>query len=300
MAQHFQIPVAFEFKPLTAQWVRADFQIERREKHTSIKSSGELAAIADPPEDAREEMFVRPILKTASGRSKHIEPSQLFTPQPSELALHFQVAQELRNDGFTEPASLREVLLSFGGGVSNGRVRDAWAMRAEFLALPEDTLALQQFVNRWGVWDQGSLEAQLFRFNLMEFVEAMKERRLGCISPFLVWRERKRLKEGMLMPPEDWLSSNASLTFGTNRKAFPFIGTEVNVCLKALEATITFDHLRKVKSRICARPDCDAIFTVNSKHGKIYCDQSCAHLESVRRNRAAAKASKRPARKAVK
>ena len=169
------------------------------------------------------------------------------------------------------------------------RIGDPWLMRREFMQLPEANDAVLSFANRWGAWNVGALSVHTYPFRLNEFIKLESRPWIECLSPFLVWQERQRLKAAMLAPPEEWLSRNASLGFTASRQRFPYLGVKATTCLRAIEITITLDHLRNVRSRICARPDCDNIFTVESNHGKVYCDQYCAHLVSVRRNRAPSK-----------
>jgi CGNR zinc finger len=55
--------------------------------------------------------------------------------------------------------------------------------------------------------------------------------------------------------------------------------------LSAMLATIEIDHLRGAKFGVCARPDCRVFYEITSAHGRRYCGQYCAHIESVRRTR---------------
>lgn len=66
----------------------------------------------------------------------------------------------------------------------------------------------------------------------------------------------------------------------------------VNSVLEAILATIYIDHLRGINYQLCAVPDCSQVYEVGSKHERQYCSQACAHKASVRRRRAAAKATK--------
>jgi hypothetical protein len=59
---------------------------------------------------------------------------------------------------------------------------------------------------------------------------------------------------------------------------------EAHDVVTAILATIFIDHLRKTKYRHCRRPDCGSMFEA-SRPGKVYCQQYCAHIESVRATR---------------
>ena len=65
-----------------------------------------------------------------------------------------------------------------------------------------------------------------------------------------------------------------------------------NSALQAILATMHLDHFRGAKLRICQRADCHKVFEVDSLHNKIYCDQYCGHLVSLRQLRAKRKAEK--------
>ena len=166
-------------------------------------------------------------------------------------------------------------------------------MRDEFLRLKESNAALLAFLNRWGPWD---------RLGALYIVEptGFSPRELGdpvplAVLPSLVWERRRELRSGMLNKPDVWLSDNAAFGTMQRRTSYPYLGITDHTCLQAIETTITLDHLRKTVWRKCARQDCENVFAMNSGHGKTYCEQYCGHLESVRRNRAKAKAAQKPA-----
>jgi hypothetical protein len=59
---------------------------------------------------------------------------------------------------------------------------------------------------------------------------------------------------------------------------------EARDVVTAFLATIFIYHLRETKYRYCRRPDCGNVFEVG-RRGKIYCEQYCGHLESLRATR---------------
>jgi len=63
----------------------------------------------------------------------------------------------------------------------------------------------------------------------------------------------------------------------------------VNSTLEAMLATVYLDSLSGVNYGLCALPDCNCLFVINSNHAREYCSNACAHKASVRRRRAAAK-----------
>ncbi|MGD0975201.1 MAG: hypothetical protein ABR866_14020 [Candidatus Korobacteraceae bacterium] len=70
---------------------------------------------------------------------------------------------------------------------------------------------------------------------------------------------------------------------------YPHYVLRATSCRRAILDTIVIDHLRKVQFRLCARPDCRTPFAIESRHQREYCCQYCAHIESVRKQRAAKK-----------
>lgn len=60
---------------------------------------------------------------------------------------------------------------------------------------------------------------------------------------------------------------------------------ETRDVVTAIFATIHVDRLRGAKFGFCARRDCRKPFEITSKHQRQYCQQYCAHLESLRRMR---------------
>ena len=74
-------------------------------------------------------------------------------------------------------------------------------------------------------------------------------------------------------PHSDWMGArNVAVVKTTNVVA-------------AILTIIEIDHLRGVKFKGCARLDCRKFFEPTSNHERIYCNQYCAHLESLRRMR---------------
>jgi hypothetical protein len=73
--------------------------------------------------------------------------------------------------------------------------------------------------------------------------------------------------------------------------------------LTALEAAVVSCHLDRIagfKFKQCRRPDCRAIYQVQSKQRRFYCSYECAHLETVRRGRRNAKKDRRSLRRRAK
>lgn len=55
----------------------------------------------------------------------------------------------------------------------------------------------------------------------------------------------------------------------------------MDVC-EAIKTSIVLDRLARGIWKICARPDCGAVFPQTSRRTKLYCSYDCAHLQAVR------------------
>ena len=61
----------------------------------------------------------------------------------------------------------------------------------------------------------------------------------------------------------------------------------------AILSTIFIDRLRKLRFKVCARPDCATIYELTSRHKRKFCSYDCAHLMTVRRSRKGKKQKKK-------
>jgi hypothetical protein len=169
------------------------------------------------------------------------------------------------------------------------RERDPWQMREEFLRLKKDHEALLNFANKWGRWDLETLQPVYERGtprNISDY------RCPHFILPDQIWKLQDSYRAALRAPAEDWLSKFATLRGLEKRSTFPYLTAKSLSCKEAIEITITIDLLKKVKFRVCARPDCDNVFSLDSKHKRKYCQQYCGHLESVRKQRVATRRTK--------
>jgi len=163
------------------------------------------------------------------------------------------------------------------------RDRDPWQMRDEFLRLKRDDEALLDFANKWGEWDADIL----FPIEDEMIARKIDDYSPRFIMPDRVWKMQDFYRSALRTPAEDWLTKSAPLSGLSKRSTFPFLGTNIFSCRTAIETTITLDLLKKVKFRVCARRDCDNVFSLDSKHKRKFCQQYCGHLESVRKQRLA-------------
>jgi len=172
------------------------------------------------------------------------------------------------------------------GQVCNRQSYDPWAVRDLFLEQRSEEDFLK-FLNQTGCFFRPKrLEPGLFGYS------AMQE-----------WQ--KLVRVFMKLRPENWSKYIDQLyrehhTFdvsmiGRVLRETRRIPTEINWdrdkpsarmrlhdTVSALLTTIQLDHMRGVKYKFCARPDCRKPFRIRSAHNRIYCSQECGHLQSVR------------------
>jgi hypothetical protein len=204
------------------------------------------------------------------------------------------IPRELRRELFVGKKKLSsasrqqefDVLIGYANRGERGKALkvDPWALRNEFLRLKETNEALVAFLNKCGDWDEST--------SFWGYTGYKSERRVRIFNPKSFWDARPKIIEAMKVGILTWRDS----AYGSDlqlrrRQEFPHLVHVDVYCFDAMMHTVTFDHLRRVKFRLCARPDCRNPFSVESQHKREYCDNYCAHLESVRRLRKRAKGS---------
>jgi hypothetical protein len=113
---------------------------------------------------------------------------------------------------------------------------------------------------------------------------------LYYLLPAEIWEFQKECRTGLNKPADKWLSKHP-LRKIYSRQEYPHHVLRATSCRRAVLDTIVIDHLRKVQFRLCARPDCRTPFAIETRHQREYCCQYCAHIESVRKQRAVKKES---------
>ena len=191
------------------------------------------------------------------------------------------------------------------------RQDDPWAMQEKFLRLKRDTKALLAFLNKWGVWGPTQTSVSVIpagadsvvpkRVPLLDTsvggiedgeesmkVQILNAKSLYYLLPSEIWDFQKECRSGLNKPAEKWLSKHP-LREMYSRQEYPHYVLHATSCRRAILDTIVIDHLRKVQFRLCARPDCRTPFAIKTRHQREYCCQYCAHIESVRKQRAVKK-----------
>jgi hypothetical protein len=329
MAVILNIPMTFEFRPYPATWLHRrgsmlGFSKERDE------ASKPLVHYVGSDEDIDAEI-TSDGLDSLSGLGS-VLGSESYTARlaargiPNRMAKPVTAFEEQseEEDGQFEILTCTRLLR-----LEPGKERDAWQMRDEFFGLKRKTEALGEFLDKWGIWDwytilrkakparlfapperSTSSESSDWRFRLEEHF----------VIPERIWDLQDFYRIGLQGPPDEWFAYAGGMSAvmggkvgGSSQEAlkrpgaliraarirseYPHLLVRTNFCREAIEATITFDHLRKIKTRICKRADCMKPFPIESRHKRKYCSQYCGHLESMRRQSREQAKQKQKARK---
>jgi hypothetical protein len=161
---------------------------------------------------------------------------------------------------------------------------DAWKTREAFLGLkfskkkPE---ALLVFLNSVGVFARMTGSPHPVNISAAEEWQRLIGELL-C-TPFQLWRQTAlRYPQGK--EEELFQSDQFRMNFRVGVD-LPVAKLITKTALQAILATIHIDHARAAKYRICEAQGCGKGYEITSAHKRRYCDQDCAHLESVRRLR---------------
>jgi hypothetical protein len=175
----------------------------------------------------------------------------------------------LKKDG-----TLASKKLEFAPLVFSARAVDPWELRDEFLAVEHNSGAVLDFVNR-NYWEGSPFHT---------------------VEDF--WRWQTLIRKAILNSYTQWAKMEAefgykmisrlltALDINVKWNGKQLSGTvEVHTPMQAILATLYLDKIAKVRFAVCARPDCDRIYGIKTRHKRKYCRQYCAHLEDVRRDR---------------
>lgn len=181
---------------------------------------------------------------------------------------------------------------------------DGWQMREDFLRLDHRTDVLLNFLNQYGVWHPSTTPNLYWRsvsvdpkIVLPDAIWYMSRPYYFFTSPGKYLQSRvdvqDTFRKALTSGGEKWFDDELSRLGELNpRPKFPHFLIKAKTCFDVIRTTITIDHLRGTRFSTCARHDCEMPFAIESRHRKLYCQQYCAHLESVRRNRTNARKEK--------
>ncbi len=280
-----EIPVRLSFRPYCARWTTCSAELLGwREKPTNTYSEPDLEWL-NPPDD-RDRIRVRLDVPSAqdlaslayafgcrpSGRSYTIDIVRRLIP-PYVLPPHadHQSTPNIAGRRFDVLVCLMQESEEFAGTskLKQEREKNAWEMRDEFLNLGREIFALERFLEKWGLWSRSGV----FDRPVLE-------------SPNWLWARQEEYRRALAGKPHTWLGGTRdqfNLSMSNER---PYFKVRLSYCEEAIKATITIDHLRKVRFGICRRHDCRRLFKRTSRQKRFYCKPECAHLANVRKLRA--------------
>jgi hypothetical protein len=293
MAHNIQMPLAFEFRPLRASW-------------DSVVAEITGLALSKSPSD--ELQFSAKVHK---GDTTYLLGIPWWA-LPEEVLRLYSEKSTVRPDVRGHSA---ELLVCSPVSVRSDKrpEADAWTMRKEFLHLKRNTKSLLAFLNKWGVWgttptvsgfpepasvpptgrvrrDLGPRTVDIdLDPNWLSNIFASGVDHQAYILPVGIWNFQQKCRKTLTSRTDNWLTDFQKLLPLTLRRRYPYFLLGTSNCREAIVHTITLDLLKNVQFRICARGDCGAPFPIENQHRREYCCQYCAHIESVRRQRRAAR-----------
>ena len=256
-----QIPLEFQFQKVethwtevTAQirgwWKRSDGTVDPENLAAMFKTNGIEKSVQLPLERLPDEQWM---LCTAYLGNTGNE--QMSDVEVEKACSGFEAQFLVRSD--------KTYNLKFPEPLGPSQTANAWEMRDEFLHLNPDCENTLGFLNKWGSWD----------FREYAF--------LSDISGF-----QRVVHDALTSSPEEWFAKDYSVAPAFRRRPkYPFFTLKTDKCELAIRLTVTFDHLRGAKFKICGRRECAHLFEVKNKHEKQFCSRKCGHSELVRRNR---------------
>lgn len=183
---------------------------------------------------------------------------------------------------------------------------DAWEVRKEFSELRHDRDALQNFLRETGDFCWIDEYRPITESELWKFQAAIRQQ---LLKPTLSENRIKLATDGILpFDPTDkraleeasrkaWSAMTFEWVIHNRIQAHVMninIGFENGTLVGEVEARNTFDailstvfidRLKKLRFKVCKRPDCAAIYELTSRHRRKFCSYECAHLMAVRRSR---------------
>ena len=160
------------------------------------------------------------------------------------------------------------------------KTKNAWAMRDEILNIAdgsegEQIQSLFSLLNKWGLWWMWSHNTkdplvirQMNPFWGMSFA-----------FPHLILRDCEKYRQALLpQNAKKWLSKAEPLNVVQTNKS-PYFLVERYDCARAIEATITIDHLSGRRFGFCQR--CGKQFEQETQRKKNYCSRTCINAANV-------------------
>lgn len=289
MSQLIELPVRFEFATERKRWEVCEARLAGYARDFYPKPAPTaFPAIIGATGSLNTEIALHVVRGGSLSALYREEPEPAYTVFLGDrdlLQRRFAPGDELTQDAAAyEPF---EVVVSFDSSPSKPQSRDPWKMRDEFIELENTSEKLAAFLTKWGDWDLNPLHQinEPFEHEVSQ-AQVVKQFPLFAL-PETIWQTQALYRKAMTQKPARWLAEHGRLPGLQRIESAPFFECIDRYCSSALETTITLDHLRRIQHRVCARPDCGALFKVESAHVRAYCSQPCAHAEHMRRTRKA-------------
>jgi hypothetical protein len=286
-ATNIEIPARFSFRPYRTRWFSCHAEIvdwcEKPTSRTMVEFHESVRVQVNVPTYTETLFGFRPAGPSPS-YIVHIDrehiPTDVLRSDENPRNTHYFSDRVF--DVLVCPVPIIEPTLE---GLEKRRLvpgevsKDAWEMRNEFLDWKGGTDELRGFLNRWGLWNWQFRPAEMGRGMVGE------SQPFALVLPHLIWERRTALKSGMAGKPSVWLKTAKPLSFSQSSEP-PYFSMVSYYCEDAIVATISIDHLRGMKFRLCKLKDCRKPYLVKTKQKRMYCSTAHAHLANVRKIRA--------------
>jgi hypothetical protein len=258
MARNISLPVQFTFSSRRVRWIRG--RINLLSLSRDLGTNYVLVSVSSPPKYRGLKQTIPREFLPAQIRSElpargRIPLAPGLRRLPVEILLCLPERDDLKS--WDEPERIQF---------------DPWQCRREFLSLKGTTDELLTFLNQYGAWSEG-LAHRVRGSQLLPTI----------VFEVQLWIEQGNIREILKRGAHEWLEGRKSLRF-SSRSEYPYYVHVDSNCFSAIETSITIDFLLDTTFQPCARKDCGNSFPADRK-GKRYCQQYCAHLVSVRKNR---------------
>lgn len=160
-------------------------------------------------------------------------------------------------------------------------VLDAWEVRKEFSELRHDREALRNFLRKTGTFCWLNQYRPITESELWQFQAAIRQQLLNPT----VSENRTKLATEFQTAIDNRIQVHV-MKINVGFEDGTLVGeAEALNTFDAILSTIFIDRLKKLRFKVCGRPDCAAIYELTSRHKRKFCSYDCAHLMAVRRSR---------------
>jgi hypothetical protein len=168
------------------------------------------------------------------------------------------------------------------GSMSDTVELDPWEIRKEFLGLrPSDRDALRTFLHKSGEFCWLNQYRSITESELWQFQAAIRQQ---LLNPTVSENRTKLATEFQAAIHNRIQVHVMNINVGFEDRTLLGEAEALNT-FDAILSSIFIDRLKKLRFKVCERPDCAAIYELTSRHKRKFCSYGCAHLMVVRRSR---------------